>query len=177
MRFLVTLLCALALGGAASTTLAACGSNDTKVVTENGKARTVPDIKFAKTKFVLNAGLAFGAFHRYIYKPYKAGKFKKGASGRRTAFVKAAAAGLFAYTRLRAARKDALASDTLRPLGDRLTNVTGKLKDLASSLKSGGLNPAAILGVGGGVAGIAGAAKGLGVNVKERDPTKLIPGL
>jgi hypothetical protein len=24
-------------------------------------------------KFVLHAGLAFGAFHRYIYKPFKAG--------------------------------------------------------------------------------------------------------
>jgi hypothetical protein len=34
---------------------------------------------FAKTKFVLHAGLAFGAFHRYLYKPYQAGTFNKGA--------------------------------------------------------------------------------------------------
>lgn len=169
MRFLVTLLCALAVGGAATTTLTACG-NSTKVVTENGKTRTVPDIHFAKTKFLLHAGIAFGAFHRYILKPYKAGTFKKGASGRKTAFVKAGAAGLFAYHELKVARKDALASDTLRPLVDKLDSAGAKLKDLASSLKGGALNPAALLGAGGGIAGIVGAAKGLGVNIKDHTP-------
>jgi len=29
-------------------------------------------------KFVLHAGLALGAFHRYIYKPFKAGPFTSG---------------------------------------------------------------------------------------------------
>lgn len=165
MRLLATLLCALALGGAA----AGCG-NATKVITENGKTRTVPDIKLAKTKFLIHAGVAFGAFHRYILKPYQAGTFKKGAPGRKTAFVKAAAAGLVAYHQLKVAYKDALASDTLRPLATKLTNATGKLKDLAGSLKGGGLSPGAILGVGGGLTGIAGAAKGLGVNIKDRNP-------
>lgn len=169
MRFLVTLLCALALGGGTTAALAGCG-NSTKVVTENGKTRTVPDIKFAKTRFLIHAGVAFGAFHRYILKPYQAGSFKKGAPGRKTAFVKAGAAGLFAYHELKVARKDALASDTLRPLVDKLDSAGAKLKDLASSLKGGALNPASLLGAGGGLTGIAGAAKGLGVNLKDRNP-------
>ena len=50
---------------------------------------------FAKTKFVLHSGLAFGAFHRYIYKPYQAGTFKSGAHGRILILVKAGTAALF----------------------------------------------------------------------------------
>jgi hypothetical protein len=175
MRHLAILLCALLLAGPAAA-LAGCGS-DTKVVTDNGKARTVPDVKFAKTKFVIDAGLAFGAFKRYIYDPYKAGKFKKGAQGRKTAFIKAAAAGLFAYNRLKAAHRAALSSDTLRKLADKVDAAAGKLKGLATGLKGGNLNPGAILGIGGGIAGITGAAKSLGVNVKNRDAGSLIPGL
>lgn len=169
MRFFAALLCTVALGGGTAAAFAGCGGNDTKVVTENGKTRTVPDIKFAKTKFVVNAGLAFGAFHRYILKPYKAGKFRKGAPGRKTAFVKAGAAGLFAYNRLKAARRDALASDTLRPVVDKIDSSLGRLKSLAGNLKGGSLNPGALLGVGGGIAGIAGAAKSHGVEVKDRN--------
>jgi hypothetical protein len=168
MRLLAILLCGLLLGGPAAA-LTACG-NDTKVVTDNGKTRTVPDIKFAKTKFIVNAGLAFGAFHRYILKPYRAGSFRKGAPGRKTAFVKAGVAGLFAYNRLKAARKDAQASDSLRPLVDRMDRAIRQLKSLATNLKGGSLSPGALLGVGAGIAGITGAAKSLGVNVKDRTP-------
>ena len=58
-------------------------------------------VHLAKTKFVLHAGLAFGAFHRYILEPYRAGAFRKGAPGRTKALVKAGAAGLFAYRELK----------------------------------------------------------------------------
>jgi len=34
-----------------------------------------PHVHLAKTKFVLHAGLAFGAFHRYIYEPFRSGAF------------------------------------------------------------------------------------------------------
>jgi hypothetical protein len=45
---------------------------------------------------VLHAALAFGAFHRCIYKPFKEGEFRSGAPGRRRTFVKAGLAGAFA---------------------------------------------------------------------------------
>ena len=84
-RPLVLLLCAIALVPAALVA-SGCGG-DTKTVSGTNASgqtttRTVPDVKFAKTKFVLHTGLALGAFHRYIYKPWKAGKLKKGAGGR-----------------------------------------------------------------------------------------------
>ena len=106
VRRSVALVLVVVLGFAVAS-LAACG-DDTKVVTDTGSngqttTQTVPDINFAKTKFVLHSGLAFGAFHRYIYKPFKEGKFRSGAPGRRRTFVKAGLAGAFAYHELRVA--------------------------------------------------------------------------
>ncbi|MEU3513853.1 hypothetical protein ABZ770_00850 [Streptomyces sp. NPDC006654] len=91
--------------------------------------------KFAKTRFVANAGLAAGATYQWIVKPWKAGKFKKGAHGRTFALVKAAAAGGFAYNRLKAAKRNAqgdpLLSKALAPLSasiDALKNLPAKLR-------------------------------------------------
>jgi hypothetical protein len=72
-----------------------------------------PTTSFAKTKFALHAGLAFGAFHRYLWKPYRAGTFGKGASGRVTAFVKAGLAALFVKREVRLADEDVKADPTL----------------------------------------------------------------
>ena len=77
-------------------------------------------VHFAKTKFVLHAGLAFGAFHRYIYKPYKAGDFTPVSSHKLT-IVKAGAAGLFAYHEIKIALVDAQSSPTLSKLVSPLT--------------------------------------------------------
>ncbi len=63
--------------------------------------------KFAKTRFVANAGLAAGATYQWIVKPYREGKFKKGAKGRTFALIKAGLAGAFAYNRLKAAAENA----------------------------------------------------------------------
>jgi hypothetical protein len=54
--------------------LAGCG-NATKTVSSTGAdgqvtTQTVPNVHFAKPKFVLHAGLASGAIHRYIYVSY-----------------------------------------------------------------------------------------------------------
>jgi len=68
---------------------------------------------FAKTRFVLHTGEAFGAFHRYLYKPYQAGSFRKGSPGRIKAFVKAAAAALFIKRQVRLATEDVKANPTL----------------------------------------------------------------
>jgi hypothetical protein len=169
MRQLLVFVAVFALGAAAL----GCG-NDTKTVTDtlpNGKVTTqsVPDIHFAKTKFLLHSGLAFGAFHRYIYKPFKAGKFASGADGRRTALVKASVAGLFAAHELKVARNDALASDTLRRhLVQPLDSLLARLGPLASSLKGGSFDPGAITGAAGALTALSSAAGQQGVEIKDR---------
>ncbi|WP_445183382.1 hypothetical protein ACTXG6_33460 [Pseudonocardia sp. Cha107L01] len=93
-------------------------------------------IAFAKTKFLAHTGLAFGAFHRYLYKPFQAGTFKKGASGRITGFIKGGLAALFVKREIRLASEDVKANPTLckaiaAPLGkigDTVQAAFDKLK-------------------------------------------------
>jgi len=108
---------------AAGGTVAAAANSATTCPTSNTTS-------FAKTRFVANAALAGGAFKRYIYTPAKDGKFAKGASGRVTALIKAAAAGALAVNRLDAAKSDAQANPTLcklivTPLEDLKSSITG----------------------------------------------------
>ncbi|RFU86150.1 hypothetical protein DY218_13580 [Streptomyces triticagri] len=93
--------------------------------------------KLAKTRFVANAGLAAGAAYQWIIKPAKAGKFKKGAKGRRFAMVKAGLAGAFTYNRLKAAARNAQGDPTLAKAVAPLTAGIESLKDLPSKLRKG----------------------------------------
>ncbi|GAC1441576.1 MAG: hypothetical protein NVSMB55_09770 [Mycobacteriales bacterium] len=91
---------------------------------------------FAKTKFVLHGGLAFGAFHRYLYKPFRAGTFTTGTTLRRAfAFGKAGAAALFIKREVRLAIVDVQANPTLcntlaAPLGTLSDNIAGVVTKL-----------------------------------------------
>jgi hypothetical protein len=152
--------------------LAGCG---TKTVTQTGAngavtTRTVPNVHFAKTKFVLHMGLAFGAFHRYVYKPWKSGSFSSGAKGRVKAILKAGTAALFAAHELKTARDDALSDDRLRPLAEKVEALLGRLTSLGSSLRSGSLNPAELLGAAGAVSSLGAASSGVGAAIKEVAP-------
>ncbi|MDQ6749709.1 MAG: hypothetical protein M3Z33_02980, partial [Actinomycetota bacterium] len=98
---------------------------------------------FAKTKFVIHAGLAFGAFHRYIYKPFKAGVFGRPAS-HKAALAKAALAAVFAYHETKVALKDAQSSRLLSKLVSPLTALQGKLRSMGPGFKRGQYNGAQI---------------------------------
>ncbi|MFD7912982.1 hypothetical protein ACFV30_20050 [Streptomyces sp. NPDC059752] len=93
--------------------------------------------KFAKTRFVANASLAAGATYQWIVKPYRAGKFKKGAKGRTFALIKAGLAGAFAYNRLKAAAENAKGDPLLAKAVAPLTAGIESLKGLGSKLRKG----------------------------------------
>ncbi|MFF0309937.1 hypothetical protein ACFYSC_21115 [Streptosporangium sp. NPDC004379] len=88
---------------------------------------------FAKTRFALHAGLALGAFYRYIYRPLRSGGFKAGAEKRKRTFAKAAVAGLFTVHELKVARGFALANPGLcrsvKAVSDRFDALTAKLRN------------------------------------------------
>ncbi len=95
-------------------------------------------IGLAKTKFAVHAGLGFGTFHRYIYKPLKAGSFAKGANGRLAAFVKAGATALFDKREIRLAAEDVKANPTLcKVLAAPLRRLADTLGGLGSKIKGG----------------------------------------
>ncbi|QKG23412.1 hypothetical protein [Actinomadura verrucosospora] len=127
---------------------------------------------FAKTRFAADAGLAFGAFHRYIWNPYQAGSFKQGANGRTKAFAKAAAAGLFAANRVNAARKLIGADPKLcKALKVPAEKVSAMFGSLAGKFKSGQLDPSEIGSVGSAIDGMKSNAKNqAGTNITEKAP-------
>ena len=131
----LTLSCALLAGATA------CGSGatseDTAAVVAATPSSSPEKQKLAKTRFVANAGLAAGASYQWIVKPWKAGKFKKGAKGRTFALVKAGLAGTFAYNRLKAASKNAKGDPLLSKAVAPLTAGIDALKDLPSKLRKG----------------------------------------
>jgi hypothetical protein len=150
---------------------AGCGSA-TKTVSgtaANGQVttQTVPNVHFANTKFVLHAGLAFAAVHRYIYRPLRAGALRSGAPGRIKVLLKGAAAAVFAVHELRLAHDDALSSDLLRPLTNKVDSLSSKLTGLLAGLKNGSINPAAIASASGATNALGSASSGLGVGIKD----------
>lgn len=118
----------------------ACGGAKVTTTTNAQGQRVVAcagTVHFARAKVVLHAGLAFGAFHRYILKPYRAGSFAKGAPGRTKALAKAAASAVFAYHELKVARADAICDGpTLRRLATSMTTALGAINSLRA-LKTG----------------------------------------
>jgi hypothetical protein len=104
---------------------------------------TTPTTSFAKTKFVLHFGLAVGAFHRWIYKPFKAGSFARPTT-HKLALVKAAAAALFVYHELKLAYRDAQSSPLLRTLTSPITALMNKFQAMRAQFQAGKYNPADI---------------------------------
>jgi hypothetical protein len=124
----------------------------------------------AKARFVLHAGLAIGAFTHFVYKPFKAGKFKSGAKGRVKSLAVAGAAALFAYHELKVAKGFAEADKTLCKLVAPIDKLTAKLSALGSRLKSGTLDEAGINSAAQNVASVKGSATKLGAPITERVP-------
>ncbi len=176
MRRLLVLLLVVALVPAA---VAGCGSSSKPSTTTSGQSSTTStqpageqpkEVRLAKTKFALHAGLAFGAFHHWIYKPYRAGALRAGAPGRTRALVSAGLAGVFAYHEAKRARDAAQGSPTLRRLVAPLTALSATLATLGPRLRSGNFNPQDIDRANNDIAGVSSQSNQMGAPIKERVP-------
>jgi hypothetical protein len=143
--------------------LASCGSSSSS---GGSSATSSSHVHFAKTKFLLHAGLAFGAFHRYIYKPFRSGGFTP-VSSHKLAIVKAGAAGLFAYHEVKVALVDAQSSPTLSKLVSPLTALQSRLGSLGQQLHGGHVNPASITGTNSSVSSVTGLGARSGATVHD----------
>ena len=169
MRYPVCLvLCVLSLA------LAGCGSSSSSPTTSAAAAggttsATTTTTHLAKTKFVLHAGLAFGAFHRWIYKPAKAGELSHPLEHKLTT-IKAALAAAFVYHELKLALADAQASPTLSKLVAPITDLQNKLHGLAGSVKSGGASASDVDGIDSTISSIKSQAAAAGQTITEQTP-------
>jgi hypothetical protein len=126
--------------------------------------------KFAKTRFITNAGLAAGAFKRYIYTPYKQGEFKSGAPKHKRTIVKAAAAGVFALDQLRRARANIKADPTLcKTLSAPVAALSATMSGLVAKMKKGNVDPTDLATTSGGIEGFRRTAGGAGAGFKDKD--------
>ncbi|WP_086726097.1 hypothetical protein [Streptomyces carpinensis] len=168
-----TLCCALLAGSTAwaapqsspqhSTTAVAVGDPTPSPTTSAERQ------KFAKTRFVANAGLAAGATYEWIWKPYKEGKFKKGAEHRKRTLLKAGLAGAFTYNRLKAAVRNAQGDPTLSKALAPLNSAINDLKDLPAKLRKG--DGSAASSFNDTINKVKDAGKGAGAPVQNKVPT------
>ncbi|MFC8763635.1 hypothetical protein ACFUAG_23400 [Streptomyces sp. NPDC057193] len=165
---------ALLLSCALLLTTAGCGGDDAQsaggAATPSGTS-TFEQQKLAKTRFVANAGLAAGATYQWIVKPYRAGKFQKGADGRTFALVKAGLAGAFTYNRLKAALNNAKGDPLLSKAVAPLTAGVESLKDLGTKLRKGEAGAADVGAFEGIINSVKDAGKSAGAEVVEKVPS------
>jgi hypothetical protein len=151
------LVTALALG--------ACGSSSSSSAAA-GAATSTGTTHLAKTKFVLHAGLAFGAFHRWIYKPYKAGVLGHPLT-HKLAFLKALAAGAFVIHEVKLARADAAQSRLLKHVVLPLTALGSSVALIRSALSHHQVDGAQINSANSSIASASSASSAAGQPVSE----------
>lgn len=167
----VLLSCALVLS------TAACGGDGRDSTGDRATARPVAATssaqaqKLAKTRFVANAGLAAGAAYQWIVKPYREGKFKKGASGRKLALIKAGLAGAFAYNRLKAAAENAKGDPLLAKAVAPLEAGIASLKGIGAKLGKGEAGSAEVRTVEKVIGDVKDAGSSAGATVKDKVPS------
>lgn len=163
--------------------LAGCGGSKKNATTTGAKASTAATAsatpaacptkatrKFVKTRFVANAGLAAGSFKRYIYTPYKDGKFKSGATGRKKAIVKAAAAGVFTVDQLRRAKNNAEADPTLcKALLGPINALSGAVSGIVAKAKGGNIDPSQLDSASGALDSFRKSATDAGAGFKDQN--------
>jgi hypothetical protein len=170
MRSRLTLI---AIVGILAVSLASCGSSGSSSSASGASGAagsTSSTTKFAKTKFVLHAGLAFGAFHRWIYKPAKSGDLAHPFRHPLVA-TKAALAAAFTYHELKLALADARASPTLSKLVAPITALQDKIHGVESSVKSGGTSSSDASSLDGAVSSIKSQAASAGQPITEQTPS------
>ncbi|MEU9953431.1 hypothetical protein [Streptomyces sp. NPDC047939] len=171
------LLVALLLSCSVLVSTTACGSDDGNSSSSASSSASPTGTssaeaqKFAKTRFVANAGLAAGATYQWIVKPYRAGKFNKGADGRTFALVKAGLAGGFAYNRLKAASENAKGDPLLSKAVAPLTAGIASLEGMATKLRKGEMGDGDIGAFESVINNIKDAGKSAGAEVEDKVPS------
>lgn len=128
---------------------------------------------FSKARFVLNVGLAAGAFHQWIWKPYQEGGFAQGAEGRTATLVKAGLAAAFAAKQLKDASDNVKNDPELcAAIGEPVAQLGTRLDELKSKLASGDL--ASIASIEALLVSLIGTAEAEGLKIVEQTPESLV---
>ncbi len=171
MRLLSVMLVvlALALVGCGSSSSSSSKSTPTVAVPTTATQSSAGPAHLATVKFLAHSGLAFGAFHRYIYKPLLAGEFKPPLR-HTVAVVKATAAAVFILHEIKLAAADARSSAALKQLVKPLAVLGTGFAAALAKLKTGKFSLGEIQAANIAIASIEGAAKNGGATIAEQVP-------
>ncbi len=171
MLAVAALCCVVALGAAGCGSSSSSSSSSASVAsTATSTSSSATKSSLATAKFALHAGLAFGAFHHWIYNPVKAGALRNPGS-HKLALVKAGLAALFVYHELKLSAENAKSSKLLSPLVAPLTAAGVKLSSLKSSITSGSVSPSDIDGINSSLGQIKSQAQANGQSIRESVPS------
>jgi hypothetical protein len=162
----LTGLVGLAGCGPKSGSAAAASASASASAVPGAACQQVGSVSFDKTKFVLHAGLAFGAFHHFVYKPYKAGTLHGFGP-----LAKAGLAGLFTVHELRLAKADAESSPTLCHLAAPFDQAGAAISAAVSKIKSGRATEADMDTLNNDVAAVQNGAQADGVPAPDQVPS------
>jgi hypothetical protein len=154
--------------GPEASSAAATGGSSAAATTEEAEAgcRQVGSVSFDKTKFVLHAGLAFGAFHHFISQPLQAGALPGPGP-----LAKAGPAAVFTAHELKLAKVVAESSPTLCHLAVPFDEAAMGLSGLAAKIKDGSVNPRKVAKLDGKINALQGGAAAGGAPAPDQVPT------
>jgi hypothetical protein len=152
--------------GAAATTTTTTTASATSVACQH-----VGTVTFDKTKFVLHAGLAYGAFHHFVYSKLKSGAFASGASGRVRNLIEAGLAGAFTVHELKLAKQDAESSPTLCKVVAPFDEAAAALSGMSSRLRSGDASSTEVDQVDNTLSSVGQQAASAGVSIPDKIPS------
>lgn len=151
--------------------LAAAGCGSSSSSSTNGSSTTATAGAVSSTaRFILHAGLAFGAFHRYIYKPLKSGALKNPFSHKLT-LLKAVAAGAFTTHEVKQATQAAKSNPKLAKLAAPLTALGAGIGAVIASAKSGKPDLSQLESSNSAIESLKSEASSAGVPVAEKAPS------
>lgn len=160
----------LTLTGCQPGSLAAAGDPSTAAASSDS-CHQVGREAFDRAKFVLHAGLAFGAFHHFIYNRFRTGGFRHGAQGRAKNIVEAGLAVAFTLHELEEAKEEALYSAVLCRLVGPLDNAEGSLGSATDKVRSGDASDSDLNGINSDIASAGQAFANAGIPVIDQIPS------
>ena len=161
---------ALTLVVAGSLLLAGCGSSSAPSAS-HPHAAAKPAASPASA-FATHAGLAFGTFYRYIYAPYRAGRFSP-AAGDRAALSRATLAAKFVADQLEQATVAAHESSALAKLVAPLHVLDEGFRTALVKLRAGHFKMSEIAAANLAISSIKGGAMQAGLPITESTPSAI----
>ncbi len=126
----------------------------------------------AVPKFVFHAGLAFGAFHHFIYEKFKNGDFTKvGFLTKIKNYLEAGIAAIFVYHEIKLALADAQQNKVLKLLVTPLTAAVSLFNKLVSQIKGRSISPSTVSSTQNSIGSIESLAQKAGSSIKEVLPS------